>query len=221
MAPLKITISYFFSVEGETEFWYLKWLENIININENSTHKVSIKCEVQKDPIKYVKKLSVLGKTTIYHLSDYESDDPIHVKQFNTTMDRMKQASSEKQVKYRFGYSNLTFDLWIILHMIDCNSCIYHRDKYLDIINRAYSESFESMNEYKQENNFKRCLGKLQLCNVIDAIKRAKVIMQRNRDNGYTLHKYKGYEYYKENPSLTVWEAVEIILKDCGLVKIN
>ena len=29
---------------------------------------------------------------------------------------------------------------------------------------------------------------------------------------------YKGYQYYKENPSLTAWEAIEKILKDCELI---
>ncbi|OPZ90669.1 MAG: hypothetical protein BWY74_02245 [Firmicutes bacterium ADurb.Bin419] len=73
------------------------------------------------------------------------------------------------------------------------------------------------MAEYKHEDNFKRCLGKLQLSNVIDAVNRAKAIMQRNKDNDYTLHQYKGYKYYKENPSLAIWEAIEKILKDCRL----
>lgn len=184
MARLKESKTYYFSVEGETEKWYLDWLVNIINNTEYSTYKVSIKSEVQKDPIKYAKKLIVLGKTVVYHLSDYESDEPVHVQQFSTTMDRMKQASSDKQITYKFGYSNLTFDLWIILHMSDCYGYISHRDNYIKPLNRAYCESFESMDEYKHEANFKRCLAKLQLSNVIDAVNRAKVIMQRNEENG-------------------------------------
>lgn len=75
------------------------------------------------------------------------------------------------------------------------------------------------MDEYKHERNFKRCLEKLQLNNVLDAIVRAKTIMQINNNNGYILHEYKGYSYYKENPSLAIWEAIEKILKDCRLVK--
>ena len=82
-------------------------------------------------------------------------------------MDRMKQASSFKQVTYRFGYSNLTLDLWIILHMADCNGCMYQRDHYITFVN-------------------------LQLSNVIDAVNHAKGIMQRNEESGYTLHQYKG-----------------------------
>lgn len=74
------------------------------------------------------------------------------------------------------------------------------------------------MDEFKEENNFKRCLKKMDLSNVIAAVDRARKIMQRNQDNGYTLYQYKGYQYYKENPSLTAWEAIEKILKDCELI---
>ena len=74
------------------------------------------------------------------------------------------------------------------------------------------------MDEYKHEDNFKRCLNKMNLSNVIAAIGRAKKIMERNRKNGYTLFQYKGYKYYKENPSLSAWEAIEKILSDCNLL---
>ena len=143
MARLKENKTYYFSVEGETEKWYLDWLVRIINNTTYSAHKVSIKSEVQKDPVKYAKKLTVLDKTVVYHLSDYESDEPVHVQQFSTTMDRMRQASSNKQITYKFGYSNLTFDLWIILHMVDCNGYISHRDNYVKPLNRAYDENLK------------------------------------------------------------------------------
>ena len=73
------------------------------------------------------------------------------------------------------------------------------------------------MDEFKKETNFKRCLGKMQLSNVIEAIQRAKGIMQRNEENGYKLIQYKGYSFYNENPSLQSWEAIEKILIECGL----
>lgn len=222
MAKRKSTNKYYFSVEGETEQWYLKWLQDVINGTEESAYKVSFDCPVQKNPYKRAKTFIVLKtenkKVDIYHLSDYESDEPIHVQQFTETMDNMKKANEAgKYINYKFGYSNLTFDLWIILHKADCNGSVSHRKNYIAPINRAYEESFESMDEYKHEDNFKRCLGKLQLSNVIAAVNRAKAIMQRNQENDYTLHQYKGYKYYKENPSLAIWEAIEKILKDCRL----
>lgn len=145
---------YYFSVEGETEQWYLKWLQDVINDTEESAYKVSFDCPVQKNPYKRAKTFIVLKtenkKVDIYHLSDYESDEPIHVQQFTETMDNMKKANEAgKYINYKFGYSNLTFDLWIILHKADCNGAVSHRKNYIAPINRAYEESFESMDEYK------------------------------------------------------------------------
>ena len=190
-----------------------------INNTEESVCKVSIDCPVKKNPLKHAKSLTVIRKIEIYHFFDYESDEPIHVQGFQDAMDNMKKAEQlGKQIKYKSGYSNFTFDLWILLHMTDCNASYAHRKQYITPINRAFGEKFENMDEYKHEDNFKRCLSKMNLVNVIDAIKRARNIMQRNQENGYTLLQYKGYRYYKENPSLSAWEAIEKILCDCKLL---
>jgi hypothetical protein len=219
MTYRKETIRYNFSVEGETELWYLKWLENAINNCAEAVYRVSFNCKV-KEPLKFAKALSVTGEINVYHFSDYESDEPEHIQRFLNTMDSMRKASKlGKQITYRFGYSNLTFDLWIILHKADCNSCIANRNNYISHINRAYAENFASLEEYKREKNFKKCINGLTLSNVVQAVNRAEEIMRRNEDRGYTLHRYKGYEYYKENPSLTVWEAIGAILRDCGLLR--
>lgn len=173
MVKLKKTNVYYFSVEGETEKWYLDWLAETINNTDNSIVNVKIKSEVQKDPMKYVKKLKIISKTDVYHLFDYESNDQEHMINFHKTIDKLKEASSVKQIKYEFGYSNYTFDLWMILHKIDAFGSVADRKQYIKFINKAFSESFESMAEYKEENNFKRCLLKIDLSDVINAINRS------------------------------------------------
>lgn len=70
----------------------------------------------------------ILQRQKFIHFLIYESDEDVHVKRFTDTMDRMKQAMSiGKQIKYKFGYSNFAFDLWIVLHKIDCNGALPHR----------------------------------------------------------------------------------------------
>ena len=159
MIKRKSTLKYYFSVEGETEQWYLEWLQKQINDNPTADNKVSFNHQIQKNPLKRAKSLAITDKVEIWHLSDYESSDEAHVKQF-----------------------------------------------------------IENMDEFKHEANFKKCLKQLTIENVIEAVNRAKEIMERNKQNGYTLHQYKGYSYYKENPSIMVWQIVEKILKDCGLI---
>ena len=170
MVNRKSTKKYYFSAEGDTEEWYLKWLEGLIDESDEAAYRVSIDSQVNKDPLKRAKSLAITSKVEIYHLSDYESDDPMHVKQFKETMNKMKSAMSlGKSISYKFGYSNLTFDLWIILHKIDCYSSIAYRKNYISFINKAFGETFESMEEYKHEKNFRRCLGKMDLNDVKNA----------------------------------------------------
>jgi hypothetical protein len=215
----KETRKYYFSVEGETEQWYLQWLQNTINSDPGTQYTVKLDCPIQKDPLKYARGLVVLGKTEVIHVFDFESEEPIHVQNFTTTLDRMKKAQRiGKDIKYHIGYSNFTFELWIVLHKANCNGMLTHRRQYLAPINNAYSEDFENLDQYKHQDNFERVLKKLTLDDVRDAILRAKSIMQNNKTCGFVLQQNKGFSYYKENPSLSIWEAIEKILKDCKLL---
>lgn len=213
---MKLSKPFYFSVEGETEDWYLKWLSKSINALPQAKFKSSFDCKIEKDPLSRAKGISVLGKTEIFHIFDRESEEQVHVQQFEKTLRRMKDAQEiGKTIKYSLGYSNFAFDLWMVLHKADCNRSLSYRHQYLGSINRAYQEHFSDMDEYKKEDNFKRLLGKLTLENVWEAVERAEKITQRNKEHGYALQQYCGYEFYKVNPALSVWERVKHILEEC------
>jgi hypothetical protein len=215
----KETKKYFFTAPGETEKWYFEWLQRTINSTPVALYTVKFDCHIQKDPLKRAKNLVALEKTEITHIMDRESEEEIHVQQFETTLGRMKSAERiGKSIKYYLGYSNFAFELWIVLHKADCNGSLTHRRQYLHPLNRAYVEQFENLDQYKHEGNFKRILGKLTLADVFQAVRRSKVIMQANQENGYTLYQHKGYRYYIENPSLSIWKIVEKIMVECGLL---
>lgn len=217
--PRKHTLTYYFSVEGSTEKWYLEWLETQINAIDEAKYKVKFKTEVQKDPVSYAKKLTIQDKITVWHLSDIEGNTPEHIQAVEGTLSRLKDVKTlKKSIVYKWGYSNLSFDLWMILHKQSCNAELTDVGRYLSHINRSFGEQFESMKEYKEEYNFKHCLGKLSLPEVLSAIERARTIMQRNERDGYQLTQYKGYQYYMHNPSLDLWQPIEKILSDCGLL---
>jgi hypothetical protein len=219
MATMKKTRKYYFTVEGETEQWYFEWLQKQINDEPSSNCNAAIKCVVQKDPLKYTKTLTVTHKTIVTHVVDYESGEPVHTKQFAAMLERMRKAESlGKQIKYRLGYSNFSFELWMVLHKTDCNGHLTHRDHYLALLNRAYAESFENLDQYKHEDNFHRILRKLSLADVRLAVQRAEAITRNNEESGYVLQKQKGYSYYRENPSLSIGVAIAGILRECGLM---
>jgi hypothetical protein len=213
----KETNKYYLSVEGETELWYFEWLQNTINTSNTSHYMVKFDCQ-KKDPMKLARGLVLLGKTEITHVVDRESEEDIHMRQFETILTRMKEAENiGKSIKYHLGYSNFAFELWIILHKTECAGAFTHRKQYISPLNRAFGEHFENLDQYKHEDNFKRILSKLTLDDVRKAIERSRKTMQTNRENGYILYQYKGYKYYTENPSLSVWEIVERVLRECGL----
>ena len=214
----KETKKYFLSVEGETEKWYFEWLQRTINSTFAALYTVKLDCHVQKDPLKRAKGLVVLEKTEITHVMDRESEEDVHIRQFETALSRMKSAEKiGKSIKYNLGYTNFAFELWIILHKADCNGSLVHRSQYLDPINRAYFEQFENLSQYKHETNFKRLLSKLTIDDVKHAIQRSNIITRTNQEQGYVLHQFKGYEYYTKNPSLSINKIVEKIILECGL----
>ncbi len=213
---------YVFTVEGETEQWYFEWLQKQINACEESKFTVSILPKVQQSPKKYAKTVNPLATPKVTHICDYESNDEVHVEKFKNILSELKEANSTKgrEFKYTLGYSNFTFELWMVLHKQICNGILTNRTQYLPHINKAYSESFENLDQYKHENHFKRCLSRLSLNHVRAAIARAKSLMQIKISNGEQQEQYKGFQYYKENPALTVWESVAAILDECEILNI-
>lgn len=58
----------------------------------------------------------------------------------------------------------------MILHKKCDVSYKQHRNKYLSVLNACYNEKFETMSQYKEEENFKKVLDKLTLNDVYYAI---------------------------------------------------
>ncbi len=211
---------YDFTVEGETEKWYFEWLQEKINACNNSKYRVSLVAKVQQSPKKHSKTVNPLSTPVVTHICDYESNDDIHVTKFKNILTELKEANSTigRKFKYKLGYSNFTFELWMVLHKQICNGILTNRTQYLSHINRAYGERFENLDQYKHEDDFKRCLSKLTIDNVKEAIDRSKRIMDIKESNGEHQEQYKGFKYYKDNPALTIWESVEQILLECELI---
>lgn len=218
MSKRKENIKYFFSVEGDTEKWYLEWLCEQISACSGAEYTASVDVMITKNPVRRVKRLNNLRKIDLWHLSDYESDDHQHSTEFQNTMDNMRVAEKQgKSVKYNFGYSNLAFDLWIVLHKRALNNSLSDRSKYLRYINEIFDEDFSGMSEYKEKENFKRCLKKLSLEDVKNAIHNAETIMERNQQN-YRPQEYKRFTYFRENPSLEIHIIIRKMLKDCKVL---
>lgn len=211
------TKKFVFTVEGETEQWYLLWLRDQINKCESRKYDVAIDTKVQQSPRKFYKNANAKATPEIFHICDVESNESVHVDKFRNILSEMKEAKTQKKITYHLGYSNFSFELWMVLHKRTCNGISSHRRQYLEHINKAFGESFENLDQYKHEDNFRRCLGKMSLDDVREAIRRADVITENNKKDGKALLQYKGYTYYRDNPALSIHEAVGMIFAECGM----
>ena len=102
-------MKYFFTVDGETEQLYLKWLQSQINSETAAKYKVNLDSKIQA-PQKRAKSLILTGneKVVITHLCDYESNEEVHTNNFQDTLDAMKGSERlGKQIKYQLGYSSV------------------------------------------------------------------------------------------------------------------
>jgi hypothetical protein len=75
----------------------------------------------EKDPLSRAKGISVLGKTEIIHIFDRESEERVHVQQFETTLRGMKEAQGiRKTIKYTLGY---TYTRRMVVHIVERTLC--------------------------------------------------------------------------------------------------
>lgn len=217
----KICNKYYLSVEGETEKWYFEYLQDLINDKEELPYKVKFDVKINKSIASRAKSISAPYKIKAFHICDYESNEKVHTEQFDKVLQDLNNIRKiNKNLEYKLGYSNFSFDLWIILHKNQQIGSISHRKQYVKGINNAYGEKFQFIDDYKEEKNFKRILSKISLDDVIEAVNNGNEIRKRNQQNSKDKYrKYGQFEFYMENPDMTINECIEQILKECGAIK--
>jgi len=215
---MKTNKIYYFSVEGETEKWYLDWLEDEINCLENIKYKVKIDAKVCPNAKSRAKGLSTLKPIYITHVIDVEGKTQRDIKKFENALDYMKAAEKlGKKIKYKLAYSNLSFELWLLLHKTNQVRSLNNAKEYLSLINEIFNQSFSSFSQYKQKKNYEKILAKLSINDVTFAIRNAKRLEEKNKINGLNKKKYGKYEYYLDNPSTSACEIIEQIFEDCKI----
>lgn len=218
----RLNSTYTLTVEGECEKYYFEHLLMLIN-NESTKKKTC----VFKPSISFKKPLStargISNKSGVFfHIQDVEDyNDTFQKDKFNALIKEISDANKiSKDLSYTLGYSNFTFELWMLLHKVNFNSSVAHRDDYLLHINNAYCTNFSRLKEYKSESEFKKILQQITLDDIRVAIKRAESIRSSN-ENGTTLIlnqkkiTLNKYEFYSQNPDLDIHKIVQKIINDC------
>lgn len=97
--------------------------------------------------------------------------------------------------------------------------CITNRDKYYKDINKAFKTSYNHMDEYKKEEEFRKILNSITLDDVINAVARGEKIRKNHEDNNDRKEIVNGFIYYRNNPYMTLHSIVKQILVDVGILK--
>lgn len=211
---------YYVTTEGETEGWYLDWLEEKINAQRTSG-RIKITHYPAKSPADLygkVKRMSILEKTRVWHWMDTETASEENKKRFCSMLDAMRNKKElSKDVEFALGYSSLSFEVWMLLHKVDRPRTVTKQEQYVDQINKAFSTSFESLQEYKTKEGFKKILSKLTLEDVRQAVGRAEEIERLRVANGEAPREYKRFFFRWEDPANSVGVCIKEILQDNGL----
>lgn len=214
---------YYFSVEGYNEKWYFEHLQKLINNSDESKYNVQFDIKIDRSPLSRKKSINVPvfsgQKLRLFHIVDYESNDPEHVKQFSGLLDELSEIRKKyKAYNYKLGYSNFAFELWLILHKSGNIHQVQDRSRYIDQINSLYNTNFQKMKSNKNQKTFERLLEQIGLEEVKRALANAEKVRKYQEDIGNRLMELKGFKYYRDNPDITVNECVKKIFDDCSLI---
>ena len=211
---------YYFTVEGETEREYLRWLEMQINQSNKASIPVKFDILVTNSVQKRLKTLPINKSVVVYHFCDMESLSEYHKNHFLDIIDKLYKASQDPRIlEYKLGYSNQSFELWLLLHKTEAYSSSYHRKNYFRDLEKVFNLNLRGTQDFKRKKNIISLLKQLSLDDVIHAINREKEIKRHNELNNYCEVNRHNYHFYWENPSSSIGSCIEEILIENNILE--
>lgn len=124
---------------------------------------------------------------------------------------KCKSTSRKKDRNIYHAYSNVNFDLWLLLHKEDYFHEVSRNDAYIDDVLRIYGLS--STDDIKNKANLAKILSQITLQDVKDAITRAERIkLHKIEGDGSKI----GNSIIYSNPDFSIHEFLKIVLKESG-----
>lgn len=160
---------FYLGVEGNNEKQYFERLQILLN-EVDSEYCVDFKIKVAGRPpvkcVNWASSQSGLSTCQRYAIFDYEDDNHLD--------ENIQAINESRENKVECVITNLTFELWMILHKMDFRTCLNFRNQYLTCIKQAFEKEYTTLSEFKNETEFNNILETITLSDVKDAYERIK-----------------------------------------------
>lgn len=113
----------------------------------------------------------------------------------------------------RILYSNLNFDLWLVLHKKQYRRTVQNNNAYIDEIRNSYN--LPNNTNIKAKGNIQKILDKIELIDVKRAIENAEEIMKEKMEED-KIYVKRNFSYYP-NPSMSINEFFKELFEDIGI----
>lgn len=115
------------------------------------------------------------------------------------------------KVKCNHAYSNLNFDLWLLLHKKDFSKCVNSNKAYVKEVRDAYDLDNDA--DIKKRKVVEAIVEKITLSEVKDAVRRAERIRsQKLPEDAKDIFGVTCYD----NPDLSIHEFIVKVFDECG-----
>lgn len=206
----KQELLYIIAVEGKNqEKLYFERVENLIN--EVEKRKYDIKFDFVEpfggDPKCIVERAinKSIGKSNKAAVFDYDGKTSKYEEAIDLGIEN----------NIDLGYSNYSFDLWLIWHKVDFNKCVISQNEYESKVKSVFGLS--PGKNIKKEKIVININSQIALKDIFNAIDRADKNQEYNKNNNTAIITAKGNKYYS-NPDTRIHEILkEILEKTCIL----
>ena len=206
--------------EGDTELAYFEHLAQLIQSDENRCFNLSfLKKDKSRSPLILAQRTPMPYQVKWYHIIDKESDIETNRQAFLNVLSECKQVKKTKRnANLILGYSNVSFDAWILLHKMNSLPNVESQQEYWTHLQREFNlNNIQNYNQYKSAKNFQRVLKQITLQDISSAITKAYKIERANEEN-FNIQRHCGFEFFNENPAFSIHKVVEDILKEVKLL---
>ena len=138
----------------------------------------------QLQPLQFCKRFigNVDKRDLFWHIQDIEDYyDKSLLNSFYTLISSLSEAKKIFGITYELGYSNYSFELWVLLHVANMSQTLSTRKDYLKYINKYFKKKYKRFEEFKNEKEFVLILKNfVTIESVTQAISNANKIVSNN-----------------------------------------